>query len=73
MGCMGLIFTPALVRRLLGPSVLSGPMTIGLIATPNGAIGRVNPPPACHLPPSHQTLLKIEKYTGGWITEGLLY
>ena len=27
MGGMGLIFTPVLVRRLLSPSVLSGPMT----------------------------------------------
>ena len=27
MGSMGLIFTPVLVRRLLGPTDLSGPMT----------------------------------------------
>ena len=27
MGGVGLIFTPMLVRRLLGPPVLSGPMT----------------------------------------------
>ena len=27
MGGMGLLFTPVLVRRLLGPTGLSGPMT----------------------------------------------
>ena len=46
MGGMGLIFIPVLVRRLLGPLGLSGPM----ISTLNNHIGRYNPPPAAHPP-----------------------
>ena len=54
---MGLILTPKLVRHLLGPLSLSGPMTniSWLIATPNSSIGRYNLPLAIHgslhLPP----------------------
>ena len=47
--CMGLIFAPVLVRRLLGPLSLSEPMTstyLTLIATPNG------PPTHPHAPPT---------------------
>ena len=50
MGGLGLIFTPVLVRRLIGPPGLSRPMT-KLIATPNSSIGWCNPPPSSHPPP----------------------
>ena len=56
MGGMGLIFTPVLVRRLLCPLGLSGPMTIalpGLIDTSNSPIGRYNPPLAVRSPLIH--------------------
>ena len=48
-----MIFTPVLVRRPLCPLGLSGPMTtslLGLMATPNSAIGRYNPSPGAYLP-----------------------
>ena len=55
MGGMGLIFTPVLVRRLLGPPGLSRPMTGTSwthTATPNSPIGWCNLPSASHpLPP----------------------
>ena len=50
---MGLIFTPMLVRHLIGPLGLSGPITIallGLIGVPNNPIRRYHPPPASHPP-----------------------
>ena len=50
MGGMGLIFTPVLVRHLLGSLGLSGPMT-STFWTPNSPIGRYNLPLATHLPP----------------------
>ena len=59
---MGLIFTPVLVRRLLGSPGLSRPITtvalLGFIVTLNSPIGRYNLPPAAYLPqnlphPSH--------------------
>ena len=43
MGGMGLIFTPTLVRCLLGPLDFSGPL-IELIATPNSPIERYRLP-----------------------------
>ena len=53
MGGMGLIFTPVIVRCLLGPLSLSGPMTS--ISWTNSyaknPIRRYNLPPAAHLPP----------------------
>ena len=49
MGGMGLIFTPVLVRRLLGPLGLSRPMTS--ISWTHSPIGKYNPPLAAHLPP----------------------
>ena len=58
MGDMGLIFTPVLVRCLLGPPGLPRTMTIvalGFTATPNSPIGRYNPPPASRLPPPPPT------------------
>ena len=56
MGGMGLIFTPVLVRRLIGPPGLSRPMTsTSWTATPNSQIGWCNPPPASHPPPSPYT------------------
>ena len=55
MGGMGLIFTPALVRHLLRPSSLVWAydqyFLDSYVATPNSPNGRVNPPPASHLPP----------------------
>ena len=52
---MGLIFTPVLVRRVLGPLGLSGPVTavalLGLIGAQNSPVGKHNLPPAAHLPP----------------------
>ena len=65
MGSMGLIFTPVLVKRLLGhlhtvAAGLSRPMTniFGLIATLNSPIGRYNPSPVSHsLLPTHPTPL----------------
>ena len=52
MGGMGLIFTPVLVRCVLGPLGLSGLMTglPGLMDIPNGPIERFNPSPAAYLP-----------------------
>ena len=57
---MGLIFTPVLVRRVLGPLGLSGPMTtvalLGLIDVHNSPVGKHNMPPAAHLIPSCLTI-----------------
>ena len=54
MGGMSLIFTPVLVRHLLGPPSLSRPMTsiswTYSYSTPNTSIGRYNLPPAAHPP-----------------------
>ena len=50
-GCMGLIFTPVLVRRLIGPPGLSRHFFSGLTATPNSPIGWCNQPQASHPPP----------------------
>ena len=47
MGCMGLIFTPVLVRRLLRPSSLVRTY-LGLKDAPNSPIGMYNSPPASH-------------------------
>ena len=56
MGGMGLIFTPVLVRRLLGPLGLSGSMisTLWTHSYPNSPNGRHNPPLTAHppLPPT---------------------
>ena len=57
---MGLIFTPVLVRCLVGPLGLAGPMTSTSwthIATPNSPVGRYNPPLACH--PLHLLICTI--------------
>ena len=50
MGSMGLIFTPLLVRSLLGPLGFPGPMTalLGLMDTPKSPIKRYNAPSAAH-------------------------
>ena len=56
MGGMGVIFTPVLVRRLIGPPGLS--RHLGLIATPNSPIGWCNTPPASH-PPAHPLICAI--------------
>ena len=59
---MGLIFTPVLVRRPLGPPGLSR-VILGLIATPNSPIKRHNLPLASHpphpLPPVHPLIRAI--------------
>ena len=50
MGGMGLIFTPGLVRHLLGPLGLSGlASTFWLIATSNNPIEKYNPSLAAYL------------------------
>ena len=61
MGGMGLIFTPVLVRHLLGPLGLSGRLglslaLLGLIATPNSLFERYNASPVAQpSPPPHPT------------------
>ena len=69
---MGLIFTPALVRCLLGPLSLSGPMTStswnhSYIATSYSHTGRYNPPLAAHplhpLPPTHSLIHVVRDIT----------
>ena len=60
MGGIGMILTPVLVRHLLGPLGLSGPMTSTswtYIATPNDPLGKYNLPPAAHLQPRTHPLL----------------
>ena len=62
MGGVGLIFTSVLVRRVLRPPGLSGPMTtvvLGLISTLNSPIGRYNPPLASYPPPPPTPLLPL--------------
>ena len=50
---MALIFTPGLVRHLLGPLGLSGLMTntLGYMEPPNSRVGSCNTPPAVYPPP----------------------
>ena len=59
MGGLGLIFTPVLVRHLIGPPGLSRPMTT-LIATPNSSIGWCNPPPP-HIHAIHDITVVVKK------------
>ena len=50
---MGLKFTPVVVRCLLGPLCMLGPIAgiLGLIASPNSPNGGFNLPSAAHHPP----------------------
>ena len=53
---MGLKFIPVIVRHLLGPLRMFGPLagtswTHMYVASPNSSNGGFNPPPAAHPPP----------------------
>ena len=62
---MGLIFTPLLVRRLIGPPVLSRPMTstswTHSYVLQTVSIGWYNPSPASH--PPHPLIREIRDIT----------
>ena len=53
MEAMGLKFTPVVVRGLLGPLCMLGPIAgiLGFIASPNSSNGGFNLHPAAHYPP----------------------
>ena len=69
MGGMGLIFTPMIVGHLLGPPVLSRPITniFGFIATLNSPIIRYNPPLASHPPPLPTYPLYVQSVILQWL------
>ena len=71
MGGMDLIFTPVLVRRLLGPLGLSGRLglslaLLGLISTPNSPSERYNPSPVAQ-PSPPPTPLYVQSVILQWL------